>query len=46
MFGQKLHFIPPNFEEVEGAYWFGPSMCMCLWLLRITYGQEQLEIGS
>ena len=37
--------MPPNFEEVEGAYWFGP-VCTCVCLLRIAYSQERLELGS
>ena len=36
----------PNFEEAEGAYWFGPvrpPVCPCVTL---AYGHEPLEIGS
>ena len=25
-----LHFYAPNFEEVEGAYWFGSVRAVCL----------------
>ena len=31
----------PNFEEVDGAYWFGSVRGA----LRFAYGQERLEIG-
>ena len=24
MFSSNCHFYAPNFEKVEGAYWFGP----------------------
>ena len=34
-----------SFEEVEGAYWFGP-VCVSVCPLRSAYGQEWLEIGS
>ena len=39
-----LCFYAPNFEEAEGAYWFGTvRVCMCL--LHFAYGQEWLELG-
>ena len=37
------------FEEVNGAYWFGPlRLCVRASVrpLRFVYGQERLEIGS
>ena len=45
-------FIPPNFKEVEGAYWFGSvrqvsrvqASRVCE--LRLALGQEPLELGS
>ena len=37
--------MPPNFEEIEMAYWFG-SVHLCVRLLRFAYGQERLEIQS
>ena len=43
---------PPNFEEVEGAYWFGsvrppsPVQTSAVRELRLAIGQEQLELGS
>ena len=42
--------MPPNFEEVKEAYWFGHvrgSVCltMCASVM-LAYGQEQLEVGS
>ena len=39
------HIYAPNFEEVEGACWFGP-VCISICPLCLAYGQEQLEIGS
>ena len=36
-------FIAPNFEEVEGAYWFGN---LSIRPLRVARGQERLEIGT
>ena len=45
--------MPPaskNFEEVEGAYWFGPvhlSVCVSVSpCVTLAYVHELLEIGS
>ena len=47
-------FYAPNFEEVEGAYWFGSvravsqsdSQSVCLSVMREHSGQVPLELGS
>ena len=45
----RLHIYAPNFEEFEGAYWFG-SVCACVRApsakVTLTLGQEPLELGS
>ena len=41
---KSVHYAP-NFEEVEGAYWFGPVRLCVRGALRFAYGQELLEIG-
>ena len=44
----KIFFYAPNFEEVEGAYWFRP-VGLGGWVglsVMLAYGQEQLKIGS
>ena len=43
---KHVTFYAPNFEEVEGAYWFGP-VCPSVGLsVTHGYGQEPLDIGS
>ena len=40
----KFSFYAPNFEEVEGAYWFGP-VCLCVHAcVTLAYGHEPLDI--
>ena len=38
----SLVYYAQNFEEVEGAYWFGP-VCATACPVRFAYGQERSE---
>ena len=40
------YFYAPNFEEVEGAYWFGSVRGDVRASVTLAYGQERLEIGG
>ena len=40
------YFYAPNFEEVEGAYWFGHVSGSVHACVTLAYSQERLEIGS
>ena len=48
-FGSVTVYVP-NFEQVEGAYWFGPvrgCVRLCVRVsVTLAYGQERLKIGS
>ena len=42
----KIVLYAPNFEEVEGAYWFGPVCGLVDLSITLAYDQEGLKIGS
>ena len=44
-----MHVYAPNFEEIEGAYWFGPihlSVCLPNTPLVCFKTSEPLELGT